>query len=129
MVSIQKRLAKLERSAPTSTATKKITIIGTAIIATDDTALHGTHSTVDSVVTFYAATLADAYTLREKYLSEQKDVVALVAPMDTGDRALEVLAERHGTAWLDDVEASPEDAQTLKTMTEAQLVKLALSGD
>lgn len=85
MVSIQKRLAKLEAISPAGTATKKVTIIGTAIIATDDAALHGTHSTVDSVVTFYGATLADAYQVREAWLSEHKDVVALVSPFDAGD--------------------------------------------
>lgn len=94
MSQLKSRLLKLEQSRQHATNTPK-RLIGTQIIATDDTALHGTHSAEGDMFTFYNATLKQAFADREQWLSEQSNLIAMVAPFDTGQRVLEVIAERH----------------------------------
>lgn len=91
---ITKRLEALEQRTRSTDTPKRL--IATQIIATDDTALHGQHTTVDNVVTFYNATLKQAYADREQWLSEQPaGLIAMVSPFDSGQRVLEVLEEKH----------------------------------
>lgn len=122
-MSITKRLEALE-ARTRSTDTPK-TLIATQIIATDDAALHGQHTTVDNIVTFYGQTLMDAYKLREVYLADQTDVIALMSPFENGDHVLSVLEEKHGKHWLDDAVSNPETV----LMTEAQLIKVAMTDE
>ena len=88
-------------------------IIGTALAVTTD-APHTT--TADNIVTFHAASLRDAFALREAWLAEQKNTIILTSPTDTGDRVLEVLAEKHG---LDDCAGKPNPKVAM--MTDDQL--------
>lgn len=88
---INKRLEALESRVQVAPA-QKMQIIGTALNVTTD-APHTTTS--DNMVTFHAASLRDAFAMREAWLAEQKDTIVLTSPTDAGDRVLEVLAEKH----------------------------------
>lgn len=91
-MSITKRLAQLEqRQVSISTAPKRL--IATALEVTDAEP-HITEA--GGVVTFHNKTLAAAFEQRQVWLSEQPaGVVAMVSPLDSGQRVLDVLAERH----------------------------------
>lgn len=78
-MSTRARLAKLEQSRKHTTSAPKH-IIATFLQVPDDAALYGTNVTEDNQVTFYAATLKKAYAMREQYLSEHGDFIALVSP-------------------------------------------------
>lgn len=92
-MSITKRLAQLEaRQVSISTAPKRL--IATALQVTDAEP-HITEAPA-GVVTFHNKTLAAAYAMREVWLSEQPaGVIAMVSPLDSGRRVLDVLAEKH----------------------------------
>ena len=94
-MSITKRLAQLEaRQVSISTAPKRL--IATALEVPSDPTLNGTHSVSGNVVTFHNKTLAAAFEQRQVWLSSQPaNVVAMVCPRDSGQRVLDVLAERH----------------------------------
>lgn len=112
---INKRLEALEQRVQVATA-QPMQIIGTALNVTTD-APHTT--TADNIVTFHAASLRDAFALREAWLAEQKNTIILTSPTDSGDRVLEVLAEKHGTDWLTD--CADESDPVAATMTDNQL--------
>ncbi len=92
-MSITKRLASLEaRQVSISTAPKRL--IATALQVTDAEP-HITEA-AGGVVTFHSHTLKAAYAMREVWLSEQPSgLIAMVCPRDSGDKVLQVLAERH----------------------------------
>ena len=98
MSQISKRLEALEQRVQVATSQPK-QIIGTRLAVTTGEP-HAT--TENNIVTFHAASLRDAYAMREVWLAEQKNTIALISPLDSGDRVLEELAEKHGTDWLDD---------------------------
>ncbi len=89
---INKRLEVLEQRVQVATA-QPMQIIATALAVTANEP-HTT--TADNIVTFHAASLRDAFALREAWLAEQKNTIVLTSPTDTGERVLEVLAEKHG---------------------------------
>ena len=88
---INKRLELLESRVQVAPA-QPMQIIGTALNVTTD-APHTT--TADNIVTFHSHTLKEAFVMREVWLAEQKNTIILTSPTDTGDRVLEVLAEKH----------------------------------
>ena len=88
---INKRLELLESRVQVATA-QPMQIIGTALNVTTD-APHTT--TADNIVTFHSHTLKAAYAMREAWLAEQKNKIVLIPAGDSGDRVLEVLAEKH----------------------------------
>ena len=112
---INKRLEALEQRVQVAPA-QPMQIIGTALAITTGEP-HTT--TADNIVTFHGHTLRAAYAMREVWIAEQKNKIVLTSPFDSGDRVLEVLAEKHGTDWLADcaVEPDPEAA----VMTDNQL--------
>ena len=91
-MSITKRLAQLEqRQVSITTAPKRL--IATALQVTD-AEQHITEA--GGVVTFHNKTLSAAFEQRQVWLSSQPaNVVAMVCPRDSGQRVLDVLAERH----------------------------------
>ncbi len=91
-MSIRKRLAQLEqRQVSITTAPKHL--IATALQVTNAEP-HITEA--GGVVTFHNKTLAAAFEQRQVWLSSQPaNVVAMVCPRDSGQRVLDVLAERH----------------------------------
>ena len=91
-MSITKRLAQLEaRQVSITTAPKRL--IATALQVTDAEP-HITEA--GGVVTFHNKTLSAAFEQRQVWLSSQPaNVVAMVCPRDSGQRVLDVLAERH----------------------------------
>lgn len=91
MSQINKRLELLESRVQVTPA-QKMKIIGTALAVTTGEP-HTTTS--DNVVTFHSHTLKEAFAMRESWLAEQKNTIILTSPTDTGDRVLEVLAEKH----------------------------------
>ena len=91
MSQINKRLELLESRVQVATA-QPMQIIGTALNVTTD-APHTT--TAGNVVTFHSHTLKAAYAMRESWLAEQKNKIVLIPAGDSGDRVLEVLAEKH----------------------------------
>lgn len=91
MSQISKRLEALEQRVQVATA-QPMEIIGTALNVTTDTP-HTT--TADNIVTFHAASLRDAYAMREQFITEQKNKIFLIPAGDSGDRVLEVLEEKH----------------------------------
>ena len=91
MSQINKRLEALEQRLPVAPA-QPMQIIGTALAITTD-APHTT--TAGNIVTFHSHTLKSAYAMRQAWLTEQKDTIALVSPFDSQERVLEVLAEKH----------------------------------
>lgn len=91
MSQINKRLEALEQRKQVATGQPK-QIIGTRL----ETTTGAPHTTTSgNIVSFHHRTLKEAFALREAWLAEQKDTIALVSPTDTGDRVLEVLAEKH----------------------------------
>ena len=88
---INKRLEVLEQRVQVAPA-QPMQIIGTALAITTD-APHTT--TADNIVTFHAASLRDAYALREQWMAKQENKIFLIPAGDSGDRVLEVLAEKH----------------------------------
>lgn len=109
---LTKRLEVLEQRVQVATA-QPMQIIGTALAVTTNEP-HTT--TADNIVTFHAASLRDAFALREAWLAEQKDTIVLTSPTDAGDRVLEVLAEKHGLA-----DCAVEPDSVAATMTDNQL--------
>lgn len=91
MSQVKARLTKLEQRIQVAPA-QPMQIIGTALAITGDTP-HTT--TADNIVTFHSHTLKAAYAMREVWLAEQKNKVVLIPAGDSGDRVLEVLAEKH----------------------------------
>lgn len=115
MSQINKRLEALEQRVQVAPA-QKMQIIATALAVTTG----DPHTTTqENVVTFHAASLREAFAMREAWLAEQKNTIALVSPTDAGDRVLEVLAEKHGTDWLADCAVEPDPAAA--AMTDNQL--------
>lgn len=115
MSQINKRLEALEQRIPVAPA-QKMKIIATALAVTTG---EPRAVTSDNMVTFHAASLREAYALREAWLAEQKNTIVLTSPTDAGDRVLEVLAEKHGTDWLADCAVEPDPAAA--AMTDNQL--------
>lgn len=95
MSSVIKRLEALEsKRSPEPSQVKKL--IATALEVPSDPTLNGTHSVSGNVITFYAATMLDAYKLRCTWLdAQQSNLVALVCPRDSGDKVLQVLKAKH----------------------------------
>lgn len=93
---INKRLEVLEQRVQVAPA-QPMQIIATALAVTDNEP-HTTTS--DNMVTFHSHSLKAAFAMREAWLAEQKNTIILTSPTDTGDRVLEVLAEKHNR--LDD---------------------------
>ena len=91
-MSITKRLAQLEaRQVSITTAPKRL--IATALQVTDAEP-HITEA--GGVVTFHNKTLSAAFEQRQVWLSSQPaNVIAMVSPFDSGQRVLDVLAEKH----------------------------------
>ena len=88
---ISKRLEALESRVQVAPA-QKMKIIGTALNVTTGEP----HTTTENnFVTFHSHTLKKAFAMREAWLAEQKDTIILTSPTDTGERVLEVLAEKH----------------------------------
>lgn len=119
---ISKRLEALESRLQVATA-QPMQIIGTALAVTTNEP-HTT--TADNIVTFHSHTLKAAYAMREVWLTEQKDKIVLTSPFDSGDRVLEVLAEKHGTDWLTDCADEPDPE--VAVMTDNQLAKIVWEG-
>lgn len=93
---IKRRIEALEsKRSPEASQVKRL--IATALEVPSDPALNGTHSVKGNCITFYAATMLDAYKLRCTWLDAQPSgLIAMVCPArDSGDKVLEVLAERH----------------------------------
>lgn len=115
MSQINKRLEALEQRVQVAPA-QKMKIIATALEVTTGEP----HTTTSgNIVTFHSHTLKEAFAMREAWLAEQKDTIILTSPTDTGDRVLEVLAEKHGTDWLADCAVEPDPAAA--AMTDNQL--------
>ena len=88
---INKRLEALEQRVQVAPA-QPMQIIGTALAITTDTP----HTTTENnFVTFHSHTLKKGLAKREAWLAEQNDTIILTSPTDTGERVLEVLAEKH----------------------------------
>lgn len=93
---IKKRLSALESKRLPVAADQVKRLIATALEVPSDPTLNGTHSVSGNVATFYNSTLALAFADRVQWLSEQPSgLIAMVCPRDSGDKVLEVLAERH----------------------------------
>ncbi|MDY0191782.1 MAG: hypothetical protein RBR22_13750 [Desulfuromonas sp.] len=115
MSQINKRLDALEQRVQVAPAQPR-QIIGTALAVT----ANEPHTTTENnIVTFHSHTLKAAYAMREVWLDEQKNTVVLTSPFDSGDRVLEVLAEKHGADWLADCAVEPDPVAA--TMTDNQL--------
>lgn len=97
MTTIKKRLSVLESKRLPVAADQVKRLIATALEVPSDPTLNGTHSVKGNCITFYAATMLDAYKLRCTWLdAQQSNLVAMVCPArDSGDKVLEVLAGRH----------------------------------
>lgn len=80
---INKRLEALEQRVQVAPA-QKMQIIATALAVTANEPRTTTH---DNMVTFHAASLRDAYAMREAWLAEQKNTIALVSPVEGLDHA------------------------------------------
>ena len=91
MSQINKRLELLESRLQVAPA-QPMQIIGTALAITGEVP-HTT--TADNIVTFHSHTLKAAYAMRVQWIAEQKNKVVLIPAGDSGDRVLEVLAEKH----------------------------------
>lgn len=91
MSQINKRLELLESRIQVAPA-QPMQIIGTALAITTD-APHTT--TAGNIVTFHAASLREAFALRESWMAKQENKIFLIPAFDSGDRVLEVLAEKH----------------------------------
>ena len=94
---IKRRIEALEsKRSPHVAASQVKKLIATALEVPSDPALNGTHSVKGNCITFYAATMLDAYKLRCTWLdAQQSNLVAMVCPRDSGDKVLQVLAEKH----------------------------------
>lgn len=74
---INKRLELLESRVQVAPA-QKMKIIGTALNVTTNEP----HTTTENnMVTFHAASLRDAYAMREAWLAEQKNTIVLTSPV------------------------------------------------
>ena len=91
MSQINKRLEALEQRLPVATA-QPMQIIGTALAVTTD-APHTT--TADNIVTFHSHSLKAAFAMRQAWISKQENKIFLIPAGDSGERVLEVLAEKH----------------------------------
>lgn len=91
MSQINKRLDALEQRVQVAPA-QPMQIIGTALAITTD-APHTT--TADNIVTFHSHSLRAAFALRESWMAKQENKIFLIPAGDSGDRVLEVLAEKH----------------------------------
>lgn len=91
MSQINKRLEALEQRVQVAPA-QRMKIIATGLeVTTGDPYT----TTSDNTVTFHAASLREAFAMRERWLAEQKNAIVLISPTDAGDRVLEMLAEKH----------------------------------
>ena len=92
---IKRRIEALEsKRSPEPSQVKRL--IATALEVPGDSTLNGTHSVKGNCITFYAATMLDAYKLRCTWLdAQQSNLVALVSPFDSGQRVLDVLKSKH----------------------------------
>lgn len=92
---IKRRIEALEsKQSPEASQVKRL--IATALEVPSDPALNGTHSVKGNCITFYAASMLDAYKLRCTWLDAQPSgLIAMVSPLDSGDKVLDVLAEKH----------------------------------
>ena len=92
---LKKRITALEsKRSPGASQVKKL--IATALEVPSDPALNGTHSVKGNCITFYAATMLDAYKLRCTWLdAQQSNLVAMVCPFDSGRCVLDVLKAKH----------------------------------
>ena len=115
MSQINKRLEALESRVQVAPA-QKMKIIATALEVTTG---EPRAVTSDNMVTFHAASLREAFAMREEWLAKQKNTIVLISPTDAGDRVLEVLAEKHGTDWLTYGAVEPDPA--VAAMTDNQL--------
>lgn len=90
---IKRRIEALE-SKRSPEAPKRL--IATALEVPSDPTLNGTHSVKGNCITFYAATMLDAYKLRCTWLdAQQSNLIAMVCPRDSGDKVLDVLKAKH----------------------------------
>ena len=80
---INKRLELLESRLQVAPA-QPMQIIGTALAITTGEP-HTT--TADNIVTFHAASLRDAFAMREQWLAKQKNTIALTSPVEGIDHA------------------------------------------
>lgn len=92
---IKRRIEALEsKRSPEASKVKRL--IATALEVPSDPTLNGTHSVKGNCITFYAATMLDAYKLRCTWLdAQQSNLVALVSPRDSGRCVLDVLKAKH----------------------------------
>ena len=94
--SIKRRLEALESKRSPEASQVKRRLIATALEVPSDPTLNGTHSVKGNCITFYAATMLDAYKLRCTWLdAQQSNLVALVSPFDSGRCVLDVLKAKH----------------------------------
>lgn len=91
MSQINKRLEALEARVQVAPA-QKMQIIGTRLEITTGEPYT---TTSGNLISFHHRTLKEAFAMREAWLAERKNTIALVSPTDTGERVLEVLAEKH----------------------------------
>ena len=93
---IKRRIEALESKRLPVAADQAKKLIATALEVPSDPTLNGTHSVKGNCITFYAATMLDAYKLRCTWLdAQQSNLVALVSPFDSGQRVLDVLKAKH----------------------------------
>lgn len=91
---IKRRIEALEsKRSPEASQVKRL--VATALEVPSDPALNGTHSVSGNCITFYAATMLDAYKLRCTWLDAQSGLIAMVCPLDSGDKVLDVLKAKH----------------------------------
>ena len=92
---IKRRIEALEsKRSPEASQVKRL--IATALEVPSDPTLNGTHSVKGNCITFYAATMLDAYKLRCTWLdAQQSNLIALVSPFDSGRCVLDVLKAKH----------------------------------
>lgn len=93
---IKRRIEALESKRLPVAADQVKRLIATALEVPSDPTLNGTHSVKGNCITFYAATMLDAYKLRCTWLdAQQSGLIALVSPFDSGRCVLDVLKAKH----------------------------------
>ena len=93
---IKRRIEALESKRSPEASQVKRRLIATALEVPSDPTLNGTHSVKGNCITFYAATMLDAYKLRCTWLdAQQSNLVALASPFDSGRCVLDVLKAKH----------------------------------
>ena len=78
MSQINKRLEALEARVQVAPA-QKMKIIATGLEVTTGAPYT---TTSDNTVIFHAASLREAFAMRERWLAEQKDTIVLISPTD-----------------------------------------------